>query len=454
MATAETARAASPDDIRRELKDADEAMESARALLARGESKAAKKRLAEAEKIYLGVLGQNADQREAAVGLSSVYFLQKRYDDGVELMRPFHERLPDDADVSHQLGMHLYRAGQQGLAVPLLEQVAADPKRFDAAWLLALHYYRQGDWNAGLTHAEHYNVARPDDIESLALIGTYYLKASRFDRAVEVLDTYLGAHPDNVAARINRANALFREGAVDRAGTEYQDLLDKFPDRARFLYNLAAVRIKQDRCGDALPLLDKFLKKEPKNGPGLYFKADCLLRLGRWDDAKEAFAKAGSEGPSNPWVYYGLSKVALQKGDHGGAIENAKKAADLGEKEAELAAWLGTLLRRIDQKPADALAWHERAISLDGAEASWHIERGRDLWVLGRLEDAQDSFDKARSLDATAQGALTGAAATRTALGVRDFEAGRTLDAETEFTEALGLLPTYQLARANLAVVT
>lgn len=447
-----TARAATPEDVRRDLQDANEAMESARSLIARGEAKAGKKRLAEAEKLYKDLLAQNPEQRDAAVGLSAVYFLQKRYDDGVALMRPFHDRMPDDADVAHQLGLHLYRAGQQGLAVPLLEKVAADPQRFDAAWLLALHYYRLGDWEAGLQHAEHYNAARPDDLESLALVGTYYLKANRFDRAVAVLDTYVAAHPENISARINRANALFRMGEVDRAGAEYEALLAKFPDRARFLYNLAAVRIKQDRCADALPLLARFLAKEPKNGPGLYFRADCLMRLERWDDAKEAFAAAGTEGPSNPWVYYGLSKVALEKGDRTGALENGKRAVDLGPTEAELASWLGTLYRRVEQRPADALTWHDKAIALDASEAAWSVERGRDLWALQRVSDAQAAFDRARELDSASTDALVGAAAARTALGVADFEAGRLPEAEARFVDALDIMPAYQLARANLAL--
>ncbi|MCC6622728.1 MAG: tetratricopeptide repeat protein [Deltaproteobacteria bacterium] len=447
------ALAASPEDVRRDLIEADELMESARTLIAKGEGKASKKRLEEAEALYEKILADNAEQRDAAVGLSAVYFLQKRYDAGVALMRPFSERLPDDQDVAHQLGMHLYRAGQHGFAVPLLERVAADPQRFDAAWMLALHYYRQGDWALGLPHAERYHAARPDDVESLALIGTYYLKAERHDRAVTVLDRYLAAHPDNVAARINRANALFRQGRLDDAGQEYEALLAKFPDRGRFLYNLAAVRIKQDRCADALPLLDRFLAREPKNGPGLYFRADCLLKLKRWDDAKAAFAKAGTQGPQNPWVYYGLSRVALENGDHPGAITNAKKAVEVGATEPEILAWLGTLHRRLEQAHAEALAWHDKAVAIDGDEAAWHVERGRDLWGLDRVDDARGAFDRARGLDAESPGAREGAAAARTSEAVAAFTAGDATRAEATLVEALAIAPGYQPARANLAIV-
>ncbi|HRE89969.1 MAG TPA: tetratricopeptide repeat protein, partial [Myxococcota bacterium] len=308
-------------------------------------------------------------------------FLERRYEDGVALMRPFHERLPDDLDVTHQLGLHLYRSGEQQLAVPLLEAASADPRRFDASWLLLQHYYRQANWQAGLVHAERYLEARPDDTEALALIGTYFLKAEQFERAIATLDRYLEREPKNVSARINRANALFRSGDVERAGREYEELLAEEPDKARFLYNLASVRMRQGRCEEALPLLERFLKKEPKNGPALYFRADCMLKLGRFEQAQRAFEQAGVDGQSrNPWVWYGLSRVALEQGQVDKATDHAIQATQLGPEEAELASWLGRVHRKA-QRYVDALRWHDKALSL-GEAATYHAERGYDLWAL------------------------------------------------------------------------
>jgi len=453
LAVAAPALAAAPADVQRQLQEASEAMDSARTLIARGEARSAKKRLDEASRIYREVLRDNSEQRDAAVGLAGVLFLEKKYEEGANLLRPFHERLPDDPDISHQLGLHLYRSGEQALAVPLLEAVANDPRRFDAMWLLIQHYYRQANWQAGLTHAEHYLVARPDDTEALALIGTYFLKAEQFDRAVATLDKYLESHAGNISARINRANALYRKGEVDKAGQEYERLLEEQPDKSRFIYNLASVRIKQDRCPEALLLLDRFLGKEAKNGPALYFRADCLLKLGRYEEARTAFERAGVEGQnSNPWVWYGLSRVALRKKSFDEAIENAKRAQDLGPNEPELAAWLGTVYRKA-KRPAEGLGWHDKAVSLKGDEASYHIERGFDLWVLGRTLEALGAFEKGRGLDPTNSEASRGIAAARTALGIEAWQKGQGDEAEGHFREAIAAYPGYHAARANLVVV-
>ncbi len=446
------AHAAAPGDTQRTLQEAGDAMASAQTLLARDEQKAAKRRLAEAEKLYREVLRQNRDQHDAAVGLAAVYFLQRRYADGVALMTPFHERAPDDLDVTHQLALHLYRSGQQTLAVPLLEKAAADPKRFDAAWLLAQHYYRLGEWQAGMPHVVTYQRARPDDVDALALVGTYYLKTEQFDAAIVALDRYLEAKPGNVSARVNRANALFRKGDTDRAAEEYETLLEQFPERLRYLFNLAAVRIKQKRCGEAVLLLDRFLKHEPKNGTALYFRADCLMTMKRWDDAKAAFERAASVGAANPWVYYGLSHLAWRRGATDEAIKQARKAYELGPKIAELPSWLGTLNRKA-ARANEALAAHDAAIQLEPKEPAYHVERGRDLWALGSIVAAGPAFETARTLDPRTPGATDGAVAVAIALGVEAAAGGSAETAATHFRHALELDATSVQARANLALV-
>ncbi|TNF23519.1 MAG: tetratricopeptide repeat protein, partial [Deltaproteobacteria bacterium] len=411
------AQTLSPREIQRLLRVARDDLESARALLAQDNKRGAKERLDEAEAAYEKLLEANPLEKEAAVGLSSVLFLTRRYEDGIRLLEPFYQAHEDDHDIAHQLGMHMYRAGHQASAVPLLEQVAADPGRFDASWLLAVHFYHDAQWARGLPHAERYVAARPDDIRAYGVLGTYYLKTERYADAVNALDGYLQAFPDNVAARINRANALFRMGRLDRAAVEYEALVAKHPDRMRLVYNLAAVRIQQGRCEDALPLLERFIAREDKDGSARYFRADCLLRLGRLEAAQEAFEGAREGAENNPWIYHGLSRIALQAGRLDEAVAQARRAAEIAPAEVEILAWLGTVLRK-SGNPSEALTWHDKALSLDAGQAALHVERGRDLWLLGRLDDALGAFTQAHTSDPELATATAGIAAVRTARGI------------------------------------
>lgn len=441
-----------PREVQRLLRVAHDDLESARALLAQDDQRAAKARLDEAEAAYRKILDAAPRQKDAAVGLSSVLFLTQRYEDGIRLMEPFYQADAEDHEVAHQLGLHMYRAGHQNSAVPLLEQVAGDPGRFDASWLLAVHFYHQASWARGLPFAERYVAARPDDLRAYGVLGTYYLKTERFAEAVNALDGYLEAFPDNLAARINRANALFRMGRLDRAAVEYEALVAKHPERMRLIYNLAAVRIRQERCEDALPLLDRFIAQEDRDGSAKYFKADCLLKLGRLDEARDAFEGAREGAENNPWIYHGLSRIAAQAERFDEAIAQSRRAAEIAPTEVEIVAWLGTVLRKSGQ-PTEALAWHDRALALDAELPALYVERGRDLWLLKRLDEALETFTRAHALAPELTAATEGIAAVRTARGVEARAAGDLARATEELSAAVAVAPDYAAARLGLALV-
>jgi len=439
-------------EVQRLMREADSAMGSARRLLGDNKVKKAGERLTEASKAFRKILKSDSSHRGAALGLSQVYYLRRAYEKGVELMRPLAEAKPDDMAYAHQLGLHLYRNGQRDEAVTLLEKVADNPDRFDAMWLLATHFYRTADWKKGLPHLERYTKVRAKDVRAMGLLGTYYLKLSRFKEAVASFDKFLKKFKGNVAARVNRANALFRMKDYDAAARAYQALLKELPDRARLIYNLAAIHIRRDNCDKAVPLLDRFLKLQKRHPTGLYFKADCEFKLGRYKEARETFLVAGQVAKSNPWVHFGLSQIEHKLGNPQEALTHAKKAAEVGPNEWEIANWVGTLLRRAGQ-PAEALTWHDKALEKKPDAAPIHVERGRDLWALKRLDDSGGAFARAVELDAKLAPATLGLATVRTAQGVEASKAGQADLARTRLGEAIKTLPSYDLARVNLALL-
>jgi tetratricopeptide (TPR) repeat protein len=439
-------------EVERLLSEGDRALESARAQFEKDNDKAAQRRLEEAEEAYGKILEGDPTQRSAAVGMGAVYFLSKRYSLAIDLLEPLAARWPDDVDMAYQLGMNLYREGRQDQALPLLSRAAQEDRHFDAMWVLALHHYRRAEWESGLPFAEHYTQVRPEDDRALGLLGTYYLKVERFDDAVRALDRFVEAHPDNVAALINRANALFRAGQVDEAATAYEQLLDRYPDRLRLAYNLAAIRMRQGQCGDALPLLDRFLERQPEHATATYFRADCHLRTGEVKRARSGFERVLTLSPNNPWAHHGLSRIAEGTGQRAEALESARRALELASEQWEIVSWLGTLVRRSGDA-SGALVLHDQAVALAPEEAEVHVERGRDLWALERLGDAEDAFTTAISRDPARDDARLGLAAVLTALGVRDRLSGDLGGGRTRLRQAVTTKADYEPATVNLALL-
>ncbi len=433
------------------LQVGDDALDSARTLTARGDTKAAKQRVAEAEKAYRRILAGEPGNKQANLGLSRALLIDKRFQEGVDLLEPLHAKAPDDPDYTHQLGLHQFQNGRPQDAAKLLERVADDPKRFDAMWLLATYHFQQSGWFEGLPHIERYVKVRPDDKKALGLLGTYYLKLDRFQEAVVALDAFLVVEPKNLAARINRANALFRSSRLVEAGRAYEELLGEEGDRPRLLYNLASVRIKQGRCDQAVALLDRFLKLQPDYATALYFKADCQLQLGRLAEARQTFELAGTGAANNPWVYYGLSQIAFREGQLDEALTQAERAAGLDDS-FEITGWLGTLLRRAG-RPNEALAWHDKALHKAPERAPLHVERGRDLWALQRLQESLAAFERAATLDPALTDATLGLVTVKTAQAAAARATGDDAAARRGLQEALDRMPTYEPARVNLALL-
>ncbi len=446
------AQAVGKREKQRLMREAESALSSARTLLGDNKVKKAGSRLDEASTAYRRILKSDPSHRGAALGISQVYYLRRAYEKGVALLQPLVDAKPDDLAFAHQLGLHLYRNGQRDAAVKLLEKVADNPQRFDAMWLLSTHYYRTAEWLKGLVHLERYIGVRADDVRALGLLGTYYLKLKKFKKAVAAFDRFLKTFKDNVSARVNRANALFRMKNYRLAAIAYQKLLKELPNRSRLIYNLAAIHIRQNNCAKAVPMLNRFLKLQKRHAAGVYFKADCEFKLGRYEEARESYLAAGRLAKNNPWVHYGLSQIEHKLGNQDEALRHAKKAAEIGASEWEIAMWVGTLLRRAGQ-PGEALAWHDRALQKKPEVAPLHVERGRDLWALERLVDAGGAFTRAIELATELVPARLGLATVRTAQGVRASEKGQPDLARKRFDEALKASPTYDLARVNLALI-
>ncbi|MFT7583352.1 MAG: tetratricopeptide (TPR) repeat protein, partial [Myxococcota bacterium] len=201
------------------------------------------------------------------------------------------------------------------------------------------------------------------------------------------------------------------------------------------------------------PLLDRFLVTNTDASTAKYFRAECLLKLGRFAEAQAAFETAQETSQSNPWIFLGLSRIALEQGDTEGAVSNAKKAVDLSPKDWEIVGWHGTVLRKTDQAEA-ALAQHDAAIGWAPEHAALHVERGRDLWILQRFADAQGAFDQALTLDPEVAGGAAGAAASRTAQAValRLAEGGDQDRAKALLKEAVDRWND-PAARVNLALI-
>ena len=208
--------------------------------------------------------------------------------------------------------------------------------------------------------------------------------------------------PEHYAwSRSQLGTLLFNAGQLDAAAAQYEEAMRAFPEYHYALTGMADVRAAQGRIDEAIPLYRRSLEVAPvqKTAASL---GDLLARLGRREEAKEAFDlvetietlnRANGVRP-DPWM-------ALYQVDHGGDPAAAVTLAEARFAEADTV------------RAADALAWarykngdltgalaaSDRAVRLGTRLAAYRFHRGMIQAGVGDRDAAAASLREALAIN-------------------------------------------------------
>jgi predicted Zn-dependent protease len=116
--------------------------------------------------------------------------------------------------------------------------------------------------------------------------------------------------------------------------------------------------------------------------------------VGAWGDAEATFRELTALMPASPWAAGRLSKALARQGKHDEALVAAKHALDLSPTSLEARLEYGS--RLIDAgKVADAVTQLQPLASAPAARGEHLLRLGWAQWLLGNVEGAGASFEKA-----------------------------------------------------------
>jgi tetratricopeptide (TPR) repeat protein len=138
----------------------------------------------------------------ASINLSDVYRAQGRDTDGERALRAALERLPQDADLLHALGLLLVRERRLEEAIRALEEAARRaPDRARYAYAHALALDAAGERGQALRTLEEVQVRHPVDRDVLTALVTLNRDAGSSDAARHFAQLLVSAAPDDPGAR-------------------------------------------------------------------------------------------------------------------------------------------------------------------------------------------------------------------------------------------------------------
>ena len=246
--------------------------------------------------------------------------------DATESMRANH---PDDAVVGFQkvtrdaprfaegylnLGLALAQISKNQDAIAALQRaITLKPSLRGASLFLAISQYRLNHFDKAATAIRRETALDPADAQAWMWEGIIDLALGKLAMAVEELDHAYSLAPTNVDILYHRGRA-----ALALSRQSYEDMFKLDPHSWHIHQVLAEADVESDHDADAVVQYKQAIAAAPVQS-GLYeAMGSSLWRIGKFQEAEEAFEDALKIDPNDTLTLYKLGCLRVDRGDAGG----------------------------------------------------------------------------------------------------------------------------------------
>lgn len=157
------------------------------------------------------------------------------------------------------------------------------------------------------------------------------------------------ANPDSAQAWARLAQAFHAHELYPQAIDAYGSVMELQPQDSRWPYLAALAQAKSDPLA-SLPLFKRAIALQPSNAAVYLNLGDILFRLGRHDEAEEAYETALSMDPESSFALYGLAQLALVANDPAAAAALLERAAVVSPGRGEISSLLAQAYQRLGRE--------------------------------------------------------------------------------------------------------
>ncbi len=190
-----------------------------------------------------------------------------------------------------------------------------------------------------------------------------WLQAGAVERAHLACDRWVAGFPDDWRAHYWLGWVLEKERYAALASEQYSLALDGCPSNVGARFLLARTLLDQSEYLRAYPLLEECARARPDDPAVRFAVARCLQALGREGEAEASLQALVRENTMHAPAYLLLARLRLGRDDPTGALECARRAAELEPFNAAAASTLAEALRGVGSG-AEADRWEKKAVSL------------------------------------------------------------------------------------------
>jgi predicted Zn finger-like uncharacterized protein len=307
--------------------------------------------------------GRRADV-EARLGQGRAQLALNRAPDAKASLSALMHDNPNDAEIVLALGQAEDALGNKANAEELLKKaVELAPSTFASYLALSQHYFKLSQPDKASQTLNEAAAKVEENVEMRRMLGQSELARNRFESALHEFKRAVELDPQDFDARFGLGVTYRKTGDLDKARVLFDEIAARDPQYAGLTLERGQLLEAQ---GDYIKAVDAYHAAREKD-PG---DATLTLRLGAaqveagmLDDAAQTLQIVIHETPNSAEAEYFMGRLALARG-----------------------------------RGPDALTHFDRALSLDGAQAPYHLYAARaalEMTNLGRtLEEAEAALTR------------------------------------------------------------
>ena len=223
-----------------------------------------------------------------------------------------------EAEKLYQGILHAYsnnKRAQQGLdALNKLEQNNATQSPPQEAIDQLVNLYNQGQLSAVVKQAQSLTKEYPEAFIIWNILGASTAQIGMLDEAIDAYKKSISLKPDYAEAYSNMGVALQDQGKLDEAIDAYKKSISLKPDYADAYYNMGNALKDQGKLDQAITIYNKALSLKPDNAKAYSNMGVALQDQGKLDEAIDAYKKSISLKLDYAEAHQNLSFTLLNSG--------------------------------------------------------------------------------------------------------------------------------------------
>jgi Flp pilus assembly protein TadD len=301
------------------------------------------------------------------------------------------------------LGLLFAEYGQPNEAIRQFQLVPIMERDYETYQNLGLAYGKVGNSDKARGAFEAAMRLAPQKPEPYLELSRIYLASHQPDQAIFLLSQANQQAPHQVDVVVALAEVLMRTRRLDEADSLLADNIQQNPSNAMLWQARGDLLDRQHLDEQAIDAYQKSLRFDPKS-------IESRLGLGRIYQRTEKVAEARAEyeavlhaDPNSSEANAGLGQIAYQSEHLDEATTYLQRAFKKDPANSEAGELLATI-RLKEGKYAEADEILRKLMGTDPDNPRVHLLEGRALAKLGKSDDSQLEFEKARQLTSSSSG--------------------------------------------------